>query len=163
MHPTHIHSHSHKSVNQRLLEAEQLCESRGKRLTPIRQQVLRLMLEESRSLKAYELLDAMLAIHPKSKPPTVYRALEFLEEEGLIHRLDAVNAWTACIDVNSHHHDLLVVCTQCGKVVEISAPEISSQLKNLIANTGFSLTSNETEIRATCAQCKAKNQPQDNH
>lgn len=153
----HIHSHPEKTVEERLQEAEQLCESRGKRLTPIRQQVLRLMLEESRSLKAYELLDAMLAIHPKSKPPTVYRALEFLEEEGLIHRLDAVNAWTACHDVNSHHHDLLVVCTQCGKVVEISAPEISRQLKALIAKTGFSLSSNETELRATCAQCQKKN------
>src|SRR5690606_26104114 len=95
-HLQHTHSHAAHphSVAYQLLEAIRHCEQRGTRLTPIRQHVLTLLLEAGRSLKAYELLEAMKQLYPQAKPPTVYRALDFLVEEGLIHRLDAVNAWT---------------------------------------------------------------------
>ena len=83
------------------LVAEALCEQRGRRLTPIRRKVLELLLRHGRSLKAYELLDAMREVHPGAAPPTVYRALDFLMDEGLVHRLDAVNAWSACHDAGA--------------------------------------------------------------
>ncbi|MCQ9327957.1 Fur family transcriptional regulator [Pelistega suis] len=151
------HDHS-LSVEKSIAEATTLCESRGKRLTPIRAQVLELMLSNRRSLKAYELLEQMQAIHPSSKPATVYRALEFLEEEGFIHRLDAINGWTACqhIQCDHSHHDLLAVCTVCGAVQEISAPHINKELHTLLAQVGFSQNSPQTEIRATCANCQKK-------
>ncbi|NEN76611.1 transcriptional repressor [Pelistega sp. NLN82] len=145
------------SIEQSLAEANSLCMARGKRLTPIREQVLTLMLKNGRGLKAYELLEQMQAIHPSSKPATIYRALEFLEEEGFIHRLDAINGWTACqhIHEDAHqHHDLLAVCTECGTVQEISAPEINQQLKNLLQAVGFSQNAPQTEIRATCPNCQ---------
>ena len=115
------------------------------------------MLQSGRSLKAYELLEQMQAIHPNSKPATIYRALDFLVEQGLIHRLDATNAWTACQHIqseHSHHHDLLAVCTECGLVKELSAPHISQQLRELLATVGFSPNAPETEIRATCTSCR---------
>ncbi|NOL49331.1 transcriptional repressor [Pelistega europaea] len=146
-------------TNHKLAEAAALCESRGKRLTTIRAQVLGLMLDNERSLKAYELLDKMQEIHPSSKPATVYRALEFLEEEGFIHRLDAINGWTACqhIHADAHeHHDLLAVCTECGAVREIRAPQINEQLHDLLAQVGFSQNAPQTEIRATCTSCQQK-------
>ncbi|MDY3331502.1 MAG: Fur family transcriptional regulator [Pelistega sp.] len=152
-------SHDHSfSVEKSLAEAAALCESRGTRLTAIRAQVLELMLSSGRSLKAYELLEQMQAIHPSSKPATVYRALEFLEEEGFIHRLDAINGWSACqhIHCNHEHHDLLAVCTECGAVQEISAPHITKELNQLLAKVGFSQNSPQTEIRATCANCQKK-------
>lgn len=108
------------SIGEQLSTAESLCEQRGRRLTPIRRKVLELLLRHGRSIKAYELLDAIRAEHPGAAPPTVYRALDFLVDEGLIHRLDAVNAWTACHDAAGAPHDLLVVCTGCGAVAEIS-------------------------------------------
>lgn len=151
------HDHSF-SVEKSIVEAAILCESRGKRLTPIRAQVLELMLSSGRSLKAYELLEQMQSIHPSSKPATVYRALEFLEEEGFIHRLDAINGWTACqhIHCDHNHHDLLAVCTECGAVQEISAPHVNKELHALLAKVGFTQNSPQTEIRATCPNCQKK-------
>lgn len=149
----------HAFIEQNLAEATALCESRGRRMTPIRSQVLSLMLQSGRSLKAYELLEKMQAIHPSSKPATIYRALEFLEEEGFIHRLDAINGWTACqhIHTDSHaHHDLLVVCTECGTVREISAPHINQELTTLLEGVGFHQNSQQTEIQATCDKCSKK-------
>lgn len=142
------------SVSRQLELAEALCAERGRRLTPIRRKVLELLLRHGRSLKAYELLDAMRAVHPGAAPPTVYRALDFLMDEGLVHRLDAVNAWSACHDAAGAPHDLLVVCTHCGAVAEISDPAMSRQLAERVARTGFALATHETEIRALCPQCQ---------
>jgi len=144
------------SIGEQLSTAESLCEQRGRRLTPIRRKVLELLLRHGRSIKAYELLDAIRAEHPGAAPPTVYRALDFLVDEGLIHRLDAVNAWTACHDAAGAPHDLLVVCTGCGAVAEISDPVMSQQLAERVAMTGFALATQETEIRALCPQCQQK-------
>jgi len=142
------------TVAARLDVADSLCTQRGHRLTPIRRKVLELLLRHGRSLKAYELLDEMRAIHPGAAPPTVYRALDFLLAEGLIHRLDAVNAWAACCDVKGGRHDLLVVCTCCGSVAEISDPELSRQLAARAAAMGYVPATHEIEIRARCANCQ---------
>ena len=150
-------------VGDQLRIAESLCAQRGRRLTPIRRKVLELLLRHGRSLKAYELLDAMRAVHPGAAPPTVYRALDFLMDEGLIHRLDAVNAWTACHDAAGAPHDLLVVCTGCGAVAEVSDPAMSRQLAERVARTGFALATHETEIRALCPQCQQKQPAETGH
>lgn len=149
-----VHSHSHVSLAEQLRTAESLCVQRGKRLTPIRRKVLEILLAQHRSVKAYELLELIRNIQPGAAPPTVYRALDFLVEEGLVHRLDAINAWTACLDAGGDPHDLLVVCTACGKVAELSDPQLSRQLADKVARAGFALSDHETELRALCSQCK---------
>ena len=141
------------SVAAQLNTAETLCRQRGKRLTPIRRKVLEILLEQRKSVKAYELLEEIRRVQPGAAPPTVYRALDFLIEEGLIHRLDAVNAWTACFDAAGDPHDLLVVCTQCGAVAELSDPSLSRLLAKKVAAAGFFLTGHETELRALCDRC----------
>jgi len=141
------------NITRRLQTAEALCQQRGTRLTRIRRQVLEIMLRQDRSLKAYELLDEVRRIQANATPPTVYRALDFLCDQGLIHRLDAVNAWTACRDASGAHHDLLIICVHCGVVVELSAPELSAHLADKAAQVGFTLTSPETELRALCQTC----------
>lgn len=158
-HNSSVNSNNKHYIEQNLAEATVLCELRGKRLTPIRAQILALMLKNDRTLKAYELLEQMQAIHSNAKPATIYRALDFLAEQGLIHRLDAVNGWTACQHIHSHHHDLLIVCTGCGTVKELSAPQISQQLTDLLATVGFSQNAPETEIRATCTSCRQSSIP----
>jgi Fur family zinc uptake transcriptional regulator len=142
------------AIDAQLQLADSLCAQRGRRLTPIRRKVLELLLRHGRSLKAYELLEAMRTEHPGAAPPTVYRALDFLVDEGLIHRLDAVNAWSACHDAAGAPHDLLVVCTGCGAVAELSDPAMSRQLAERVARTGYALTTHETEIRALCPDCQ---------
>lgn len=141
------------AIAKQLNTAESLCLQRGKRLTPIRRKVLEILLRQQRSLKAYELLDEIRHIQSGAAPPTVYRALDFLVEEGLIHRLDAINAWAACLDAAGEPHDLLIICTQCGAVAELSDPALSHQLAQKVAGAGFILASHETELRALCKRC----------
>ena len=148
-------SSSTNSLDTRLRTAESLCEQRGSRLTPIRRKVLEILLSHGRSLKAYELLDEIKLVQSNATPPTVYRALDFLVEQGLIHRLDAVNAWTAGHDAAGEPHDLLIVCTSCGRVAELSDPALNAQLTQKVSDAGFVLTNPETELRALCQSCNA--------
>ena len=141
-------------VIARLDTAQQICESRGKRLTPTRRRVLEILLRHGRSLKAYELLEYMRNTQQGAAPPTVYRALDFLVEEGLVHRLDAINAWSACHDAGGQPHDLLVVCTCCGSVAELSDPGLTRQLADTVAHAGFRLSGLETELRGLCSTCE---------
>ncbi len=143
-------------VSDRLAKAEALCRQRGKRLTPIRRKVLEILLLQGRSVKAYELLDQIRHDQPNAAPPTVYRALDFLIEEGLIHRLDAVNAWSACHDAGGTPHDLLVICTRCGIVAELNDPELGRELAQKVQAAGFVPAHHETELRALCATCHAE-------
>ncbi|MER1939173.1 MULTISPECIES: Fur family transcriptional regulator [unclassified Castellaniella] len=156
---TQAHSHSSAKIQHQLLTAEHLCSQRGSRLTPLRKRVLETLLRHHGSLKAYELLDALRTSTPGVAPPTVYRALDFLTEQGLIHRLDAINAWTACTDAGGTRHDLLIVCIRCGTVAELSDPDLSQRLADCVAQTGFALDGHETELRAICARCLANPSP----
>lgn len=149
-------THSSAPVAAQLHTAESLCLQRGKRLTPIRRKVLEILLKQQRSLKAYELLDEIRLMQPGAAPPTVYRALDFLVEQGLIHRLDVINAWTACMDAAGDPHDLLIICTECGAVSELSDPALNRRLADKVASAGFVLAGRETELRALCAKCHAQ-------
>lgn len=140
-------------VTKQLDLAHALCESRGRRLTPIRRRVLEILLQQGRSVKAYELLELIRDDQAAAAPPTVYRALDFLVEEGLVHRLDAINAWAACHDVGGDPHDLLVVCTRCGSVAELSDPALTQSLADKVAGAGFRLSGHETELRGLCRAC----------
>ena len=140
-------------VTAQLQTADALCAERGQRLTPIRRKVLEAMLRHGRSLKAYELLDMMRSVLPNAAPPTVYRALDFLVAQGLAHRLDAVNAWTACMDAAGDPHDFLVVCTRCGAVAQLSDPALTLQLAAKARAAGFTLARCETELQALCNHC----------
>ncbi len=141
-------------VEARLEIAQALCESRGSRLTPLRRRVLEILLQQGRSVKAYELLELMRDDQAGAAPPTVYRALDFLVEEGLAHRLDAINAWAACHDAGGEPHDLLVVCTACGSVAELSDPSLTRRLAEKVAEAGFRLSGHEMELRGLCKGCE---------
>jgi len=144
-------------VDDALAVAEALCAERGKRFTPIRRKVLELLLRHQRSLKAYELLDEIREVHPNATPPTVYRALDFLLEEGLVHKVDSLNTFIACGDAAGAPHNLLVVCTGCGAVAEIHDDIVRNRLANRIERAGFRLAGQEMEVKALCQQCLAKN------
>ncbi|MGE4335177.1 MAG: Fur family transcriptional regulator [Pigmentiphaga sp.] len=145
-------------VDDALAVAEALCAERGKRFTPIRRKVLELLLRHQRSLKAYELLDEIREVHANATPPTVYRALDFLLEEGLVHKVDSLNTFIACGDAAGAPHNLLVVCTGCGAVAEIHDDMVRNRLANRIERAGFRLAvGQEMEVKALCQDCLAKN------
>ncbi|MFP5440599.1 MAG: Fur family transcriptional regulator [Gammaproteobacteria bacterium] len=139
-------------ADHRLVVATTRCERAGLRLTPLRRDVLALLLANPRAVGAYELLDAMRVMHPGAQPPTVYRALEFLREAGLAHRIDALNAFVACT-LAEHDHSLLLVCPACGKVSEVNDPEVFHLLAKHAAQAGFHLPNACLEVKASCARC----------
>ncbi len=145
---------SRTRIDKALSVADGLCARRGKRFTPIRRKVLELLLQHQRSLKAYELLDEIRAVHPNATPPTVYRALDFLLEEGLVHRVDTLNTFIACGDAAGAPHNLLVVCTACGRVAEIHDDVVRGRLADRIADAGFRLAGDEMEVKALCGDCR---------
>lgn len=137
-------------------DAADRCKARGASLTPIRRTVLGLLLSEPGGLKAYDLLDRIKAVHTSATPPTVYRALDFLIEQGLAHRIARTNQFIAC---NHEGHDvacLFLVCPQCGQVTELHDDAALAGLMKGLKSAGHTLASPEIELSATCSDCAGK-------
>lgn len=142
----------------RLAEAESLCLAQGERMTAARLRTLELILESNAPVKAYDVIDRF---HPEgaAKPPTVYRALSFLEQMGLIHRIESLNAFVAC-DGHSHgkqgerHAAGFLLCDCCGSSTEI--PHLNtSDIDAAATRTGFRVGHITLEVRGLCQACAA--------
>ena len=148
------HDHTASCCDELTLDdAAERCRARGASLTPIRRAVLELLLEEPGGIKAYDLLDRMKKVHRSATPPTVYRALDFLIEQGLAHRIARTNQFVAC-----HHegHDkavLFLVCPSCGTITELHDDAALAGLMKGLKAAGHTLASPEIELSATCAEC----------
>ncbi|WP_127957265.1 zinc uptake transcriptional repressor Zur [Serratia microhaemolytica] len=141
---------------QLLAQAEQLCQQRNVRLTPQRLQVLRLMINQSGAISAYDLLDLLRVSEPQAKPPTVYRALDFLLEQGFIHRVESTNSYVLCHHFEQPSHiSALFICDRCGQVMERTSEGIAHNLQQLAQEEGFVLTQSVVEARGVCANCNA--------
>lgn len=140
-------------VNKAIRTAEQLCTHRGARLTPIRRKVLELVWESHRAVKAYDLLDRIKPLEPAAKPATVYRALDFLIAQGLIHRVESLNAFIGC-NCSEHQHELLLlICKRCQEVEERPAPAVMEAMAEEIRQAGFAAHRKAIEVHGLCAQC----------
>ena len=146
-----------------LERAEALCQTRGVQLTPLRRDVLRLVLESEAPIGAYALLDQLKASRAKAAPPTVYRALDFLLEQGLIHRLERLNAFMGCneaLEGDGAHHDhahdhphQFLICRGCGATREISDHGVAEAISAAAAKAGFSAARATVEIEGFCGKC----------
>jgi Fur family zinc uptake transcriptional regulator len=135
--------------------AEALCRERGQRLTPIRRSVLATLLASHKPLGAYEIIDRLAPKGPRPAPITAYRALEFLRENGLVHRIESRNAFIAC--VHNHAAGELVaflICERCGAVGEASSAEVTSTLTAAARAAGFTPKSPIIEISGICTHCR---------
>ena len=151
---SHFSGHDHKKcVSEALNTAAQLCMVRGVQLTPIRHQVLELIWDSHKAVKAYDLLDRIRPQQNAAKPATIYRALDFLIEQGLIHRVESLNAFVGC-NCSWHKHELLLlICNDCQEVEERSAPEVMQALSREIKQANFNVHSKAIEILGRCAKC----------
>jgi Fur family zinc uptake transcriptional regulator len=150
--------HNHKQcVSNALRTAEQVCLERGVQLTPIRYQVLELIWDSHKAVKAYELLERVKPLQMAAKPPTIYRALEFLSEQGLIHRVESLNAFIGCRCSSAPHEQLLLICKNCQEVEERTAPQVMKVLAQEFDDAGFIVHSKAIEIHGVCSQCAAQN------
>lgn len=136
-------------------QAERQCQQRGVRFTPIRRRVLELIADSSGGLKAYDLLDRLAVEHGAARPPTVYRALDFLIEQGLVHRIESLNAYVACPCPEHHHGFQLLICRHCGRVEELHLDDVSAQLGARAAALGFAVDRQTIELLGACDACRA--------
>lgn len=143
-------------VNQEklLLMAERLCESRGVRLTPQRGTVLRLIAQQHGAISAYDLLDLLREVEPQAKPPTVYRALEFLIEQSFIHKIESANSYVICHHFdNPSHTSVMLICDNCGSVAESDCATIEAAILDLAKENRFQLRHTVVENHGLCEAC----------
>ena len=146
------HHHCQESA---LATAENLCQSRGIRLTPGRRQVLSLIWQSHQPMKAYDLLDQLRQTDAQAKPPTVYRALDFLMEQGLIHRIDSLNAYTGCGHPETLPCDCyFMICQTCGNAQECCNESLSARIHTMAKERGFTPQHTVLEIAGLCQDCR---------
>ncbi|MDN3520866.1 transcriptional repressor [Halomonas ramblicola] len=139
-----------------LHQAERQCQLRGVRFTPIRRRVLEMIAEAPGGLKAYDLLDRLAAEHAAARPPTIYRALEFLIEQGLVHRIESLNAYVACPCPEHAHGFQLLICRLCGRVEELHLDDVDAQLAGRARDLGFRVERQTIELLGRCESCHAE-------
>lgn len=142
-----------RAVEAQLESAAQACARQGAHLTELRRAVLRLVLEAQGPLTAYQLLDRLRAIRRGAVPPTVYRALDFLMQQGLIHKIERLNAFIPCAETGHPHLAQFLICRKCGTVAEIEDRAAAKALAHAAEREGFHLRNAVVEIEGTCAAC----------
>lgn len=137
-----------------LAQAEKICQKRGVRLTSQRLAVLRLIMQQPTAISAYDLLDLLRQVEPQAKPPTVYRGLEFLLEQGFIHKIESTNSYVLCHHFDdAEHTSVMLICDRCLSVTEKSSHKIEGAITTLAKDNGFHLRHSVIEIHGLCAQC----------
>lgn len=143
------HDHSH-CTDQLLARAEELGEGR---LTPVRRRTLEILLEAHKALGAYDVLERLSQDGFAKQPPVVYRALDFLVEHGLAHRVRRLNAFTACTRPGEVHAPVFLICRNCDALAEAAGETVVSALKEAAGATGFVVERTSLEAVGLCPAC----------
>lgn len=152
-------SKSSGSLSAVISKAEAMCSESGVRLTAKRKRILELLLASPAPLSAYEVADLHNKDAEASMPTmSVYRILDFLESEQLVHKLKSANKYVACSHITCHHsHDVpqFLICQMCENVKEISLGKVIMEgLEQQVASTGFELSYAPIELQCVCSNCK---------
>jgi Fur family zinc uptake transcriptional regulator len=146
--------HDHDScVSDAIATAERLCRERGLRFTELRRRVLTLVWDSHKPIGAYDILDKLGGEGKAAAPPTVYRALDFLIEAGLVHRLDSLNAFIGCPDPARSHAGQFLICRSCRTVVELDDPDIDAVVAKKAERLGFTSVQQMLEVQGLCGNC----------
>jgi Fur family transcriptional regulator, zinc uptake regulator len=145
---------SDPSIARAMRHAEAVCHQRNLAFTPLRRQVFELVCHHANPVGAYELLDELKSARGNAAPVTIYRALDFLIGAGLVHRVAALNAFTACHTLIAGHGGLLLVCGKCSNVIELEDPGVGERINESAAGVHFEASSELVEVRGTCEDCR---------
>jgi Fur family zinc uptake transcriptional regulator len=155
----HDAGHDHEAcVGTALDRAAELCGRRGARLTELRRQVLELIWRSHAPVGAYEILGELRDGHRAAAPPTVYRALDFLIEQGLVHRIESLNAYVGCSRPEPGHVSQFLICTGCGAAAELEDGAIARAVLRRADELGFAVERQTIELRGRCPRCQAAGQ-----
>ena len=144
-----------RQIESGLSRAQLICKMRGARLTPVRRRVLELILSSDHPTGAYALLAELRRGRGKLGPPTVYRALEFLLANKLIHKVETSSAFIACGDIDHPHESQFMICDDCGATEEIRDDDIVQSLRRLGEGRGFAVERQIVEARGLCPACRS--------
>ena len=142
------------SIEHLVQKAQIQCENNGARFTPVREKVFRLLANSEGGVGAYDLLEQLNSSEPNAKPATIYRALEFLSEQGFTHKIESTNAYLLCHHFEHTHPAQLLICDSCGNVDELHSDVISDELIEKAQALGFSISKQTIEARGFCAKCQ---------
>lgn len=151
--PFHSHDHCH-CAGEVFARAETEAARLGLRLTPVRRRVLEILLEAHRAMGAYEVLDRLSAEGFGNQPPVAYRALEFLVDNGLAHRVQRLNAFAACMHPGEVHAPVFLICRVCDAVAEAPGAPVRAALDTGAAALGFSVERASIEAVGLCPKCR---------
>lgn len=147
----HIHKHC---IADALQNAQSICDGKGVRFTPLRRQVLEMIWENHGPVKAYDLLDRLKGGETPARPPTVYRTLDFLLENGLAHKLNSLNAYVGCSHPLETHECYFLMCVQCGDITECCSAALADSIKDTARKNRFTPSHITLEIQGVCSACK---------
>jgi len=148
--PNHQHSHC---LHSALSRAENDCSKRGLRLTQIRRRVLELVWKNHEPVKAYDILEILKTEKKGAAPPTVYRALDFLQEEGFVHRIESLNAYIGCGEPGHDNTAQFLICISCGVAAELDDSEIQELISVKASHLGFKSQHQTIEVQGLCTEC----------
>lgn len=163
----HISTHNHatctehqhideSTIEQKLQMVKTTCENQGIRFTSLRAQVYRLILQAGKPIGAYDLLAKLQQKSDKTlAPPTVYRSLDFLLDNGFIHQLNSTKAFFACCQPDGQHVAAFLICQECGDVQEFSHQPIDTMLVNVAEQANFAIKSSVIELSGICQKCRS--------
>lgn len=140
-------------VSRALGAAETRLTAEGERMTAARLRVLELLLAAGEPVKAYDLIARFGGDGQPAKPPTVYRALEFLERKGLVHRIASISAYVACTGGDSAHAAAFLICDCCGQTEEVAASLVDG-LDAAAAKAGYVIERTTIEAHGRCPACR---------
>lgn len=148
--------HSVCHIAEHLAQVEQHCRAQGVRLTPLRREVLSLILAAQKPIGAYDLLAQLGSDTRPAAPPTVYRSLDFLMEHGFIHRLASINAYLSCCHPAHRHQSVFLICTACQRTDELSVASLLQPLQVLTTQQQFQAQQSLIEISGLCKNCQVQ-------
>jgi Fur family zinc uptake transcriptional regulator len=150
--PKHDHT---RCINKALQKAEAVCLKSEQRFTKIRRLVFEMIWQSHRPIGAYELLPAIKNAGFNSAPPTVYRALDFLQEQGLVHRISSLNAFIGCSHPGHQCSSCFLICDNCQLAVELESPKLADAISDITLEMDFVAQREHLEIVGICPNCQA--------
>ncbi|GAA3942507.1 Fur family transcriptional regulator [Litoribacillus peritrichatus] len=148
------HHNHHQCQTSAVEQARRLCEEQGVRFTKLREQLFTLIWESHKPVTAYKLLDQIKDSDFSATPPTVYRTLDFLLEQGLIHRINSLNAFIGCCQPGARHTGTFIICERCEHAQEVDHANILHAIQQVSEQHHFQMKSYVTEVYGLCPQCQ---------
>lgn len=140
-----------EKVKKSLDHIEATLKEKGQRFTAPRRDVMGTLLSHGKAAKAYDILEMMGDV----KPMTVYRALDFLAKQGLVHRIESLNAYAPCVESHCHHKDSqYLICDQCESIEELHNHTVDHVINDQLKVIGFKPSLKTIEIHGLCKDCQ---------